>query len=218
MASEKILIIDDDAEIRSTLSKILSRKGYQTDEASSGEEAIEKAKSQNFDIALLDLMMPTVSGMDVLVELRKIKPKTKIIMLTGFATIDTAVLAIKKGASDYISKPFKIDDLDVTIKRVLEEGRFETGMKNLDLDYTLSTLNNPLRRKIIKLINQNRSIRLMEITRALDIEDHTKVVFHLKILKESGIIKYNTGKAYFLTTKGEKTLGSLKILENHLAE
>ncbi len=214
---KKIFIVDDDIELRSNLSEILRAKGYHTDEASSGKEAIDKATSKDFDIVLLDLMMPKRSGMDVLTELRKIKPKTKVIMITAFATIDNAVEAIKKGASDYISKPFKIEELDVTIRRALEETRFEEGIKKLDLDFTMSSLSNPIRRKVIKLLNLNKGMRLMEITRALDIEDHTKVVFHLKMLKESGIIEQDRKKVYFLTKEGEKTLVSLKILESHLS-
>ena len=69
MSKKRILIVDDDHKVRATISKILKTKGYKIDEASSGKEAIEKALSNDFDIVLLDLMMPTVSGMDVLVEL-----------------------------------------------------------------------------------------------------------------------------------------------------
>jgi DNA-binding NtrC family response regulator len=186
MSMKKILIVDDDHKVRATISKILKAKGYQTDEASSGKEAIEKATSKNFDIVLLDLMMPTVSGMDVLVELRKSKPKTKEIMMTGFATVNNAVEAIKKGASDYISKPFQAEELDATIRRCLEEARFDISIKKLDLDFTLSSLSSPIRRKIVKLLFQNNGMHLMELTRALDIEDHTKVIFHLKMHKGRG--------------------------------
>ncbi|OGP66047.1 MAG: hypothetical protein A3K22_05015, partial [Deltaproteobacteria bacterium RBG_16_42_7] len=153
---KKILIVDDDDELRANLSGILRGKGYHTDEASSGKEAIKKALLGEFDIVLLDLMMPKMSGMDVLTELRKLKPKTKVIMITAFASIDNAVEAIKKGASDYISKPFKIEELHTTIRRALEEARFDMSVKKLDLDYTLSSLSNPIRRKIIKLLYENK--------------------------------------------------------------
>jgi DNA-binding response OmpR family regulator len=218
MPLKKILIADDDAKIRSTIAKVLNEKGFQTDTASSGKEAIEKGTSEEFDIAILDLMMPVISGMDVLIELKKIKPKTKIIMITGFATIDNAVQSIKKGASDYITKPFKVEDLDATIKRTLEEAKFDKEIKRLDLDYTLGSLSSSLRRRIIKLLYQANGMHLMEITRALDIEDHTKIVFHLKTLKESGIIRKDKEKSYFLTREGEKTLSCLKILEDHLSK
>ena len=217
MSKKRILIVDDDHKVRATISKILKTKGYQTDEASSGKEAIEKALSNDFDIVLLDLMMPTVSGMDVLVELRKSKPKTKEIMMTGFATVNNAVEAIKKGASDYISKPFKAEELDATIRRCLEEARFDMSIKKLDLDFTLSSLSSSIRRKIVKLLHQNKGMHLMELTRALDIEDHTKVIFHLKMLKDSELINQDKRKSYFLTKEGERTLNCLKILEDHLS-
>ena len=214
---KKILIVDDDHKVRATISKILKTKGYKIDEASSGKEAIEKALSNDFDIVLLDLMMPTVSGMDVLVELRKSKPKTKEIMMTGFATVNNAVEAIKRGASDYISKPFKAEELDATIRRCLEEARFDMSIKKLDLDFTLSSLSSSIRRKIVKLLHQNKGMHLMELTRALDIEDHTKVIFHLKMLKDSELINQDKRKSYFLTKEGERTLNCLKILEDHLS-
>ena len=217
MSKKRILIVDDDHKVRATISKILKTKGYKIDEASSGKEAIEKALSNDFDIVLLDLMMPTVSGMDVLVELRKSKPKTKEIMMTGFATVNNAVEAIKRGASDYISKPFKAEELDATIRRCLEEARFDMSIKKLDLDFTLSSLSSSIRRKIVKLLFQSKGMHLMELTRALDIEDHTKVIFHLKMLKDSELINQDKRKSYFLTKEGERTLNCLKILEDHLS-
>ena len=214
---KKVLIVDDDAELRSTLSEILKGAGYHIDEASSGKEAIEKIVSKDFDIALLDLMMPKMNGIETLTELKKITPKTKVIMITAFATVENAVDAIKKGASDYISKPFRIEELLTTIRRVIEEGRFEEGITKLDLDYTLSSLANPIRRNILRLLNSRKSMRLMELVRELGIEDHTKVVFHLKVLKESGIIEQDKDKSYSLTEEGERILSGLKILENYLS-
>jgi len=215
---KKILIVDDDSELRATISEILKGKGYFIEEASSGKEAVEKTTNEKFDIALLDLMMPGMNGMDALSEIRKISPKTKVIMITAFATIENAVDAIKKGAYDYISKPFKIEELIYAVKRALEEVRFEEGIKKLDLDYTLGSLTNYIRRNIIKLLSTGKAMRLMEVTKELEIEDHTKVVFHLKILKESGIIEQDKDKRYLLTKEGEKTLDCLKILENHLSK
>ena len=214
---KKILIVDDDAELRAKLSEILKEAGYLTDEAASGKEALKRAGSDEFDIALLDLMMPKMSGMDVLGEIRKVRPKTKIIMITAFATVENAVDAVKKGASDYISKPFRINDLLATVRRVIEEGRFEEGVTKLKLDYTLSSLANPIRRNILRLLQSRKSMRLMELTRELDIDDHTKVVFHLKMLKESGMINHDRGKLYALTAAGERVLACLGILENYLS-
>jgi DNA-binding response OmpR family regulator len=213
----KILVVDDDRELRSNLREILSGAGYQVDEAASGREAVDKSTAGDFDIILLDLIMPRMSGADVLMELRKVAPRSRVIMITAFATIENAVDAIKRGASDYISKPFKIDELITRIRRVLEEASFEKCGAAGDLNCILSSLSNPIRRKIIQLISSRKHMRLMELARELDIDDHTKVIFHLKILKESGILAQEKDKSYSLTKEGEKTVDCLKTLENYLS-
>ena len=213
-----ILIVDDDPELRSNLKEILQDEGYTTEEAASGREAIGKASSEQFSIILLDLMMPGMDGIETLAELRRISPKTKVIMITAFATVENAVNAIKKGASDYITKPFRIEELLAIIRRAIEESRFDEDIKKLDMDFTLSSLSNPIRRNIIHLLISRKSMRLMEITRELKIEDHTKVVFHLKMLRETGIIAQGQDKSYTITKEGKKTVDCLKILEDHLSK
>lgn len=215
---KKILIVDDDPELRDNLSEILKGVGYHAEEASSGKEAIDKAASGEFSIALLDVMMPKMSGIDALPEIKRVSPKTKIIMITAFATVENAVEAIKRGASDYITKPFKIEEILTTIRRVIEESRFEEHGAKLEIDYALISLANPIRRNIIRLLCSRKSMRLMEITKELDIEDHTKVVFHLKMLKESGIIEQDKEKSYHLSEEGQKTFNCLRILEHYLSE
>jgi len=212
---KSILIVDDDPELRSNISEILQDAGYQTDTANDGAEALTKDIG-NFDVILLDLVMPGMSGMDVLTELKKRTPNAKIIMITAFATVDNAVAAIKRGAHDYIAKPFKIEELLIAVKMALEESRFEEGVHQMDLDYTLSSLANPLRRKIIHLLKASKGMRLMELTRELGVDDHTKVVFHLRTLRESDIILQNKKKVYSLTQEGERLLDCLNILENYL--
>lgn len=213
---KKILIVDDDAEFRGHLIEVLAGEGYQPDCASSAIEACEKLSSVEFDIVLLDYMMPKKSGIDALFEIKRLRPKIKVIMITAFSSIENAIDAIKKGASDYISKPFKIDNLLLTIRRVLEEAKFEEGTKELDMNRTLSTLANPIRRSILKLLRDREDTHLMEITRDLGIEDHTKVFFHLKMLKEAEIIDQNQGRAYFLTKEGARMIECLKTLEQYL--
>jgi len=215
---KKILIADDDNELRANLSEILTGAGYQTTEASSGKEAIEKISAEDFDIMLLDLMMPGMSGIEALSEIRRISPKIRVIMITAFATVENAVTAIKNGASDYIAKPFRINELLAVIKRAIEEARFEEGVKKLNLDYTLNSLSNYIRRSIIRMLWLQKKMRLMEITKELEIDDHTKVVFHLKMLKEAGIITQDKDKSYTLTKEGERIYDCLKILENYLSK
>lgn len=212
---KKILIVDDDGEFRRHLIEVLKEE-YQVDDASSATEAYEKLGTGNFDIVLLDYMMPKQNGIDALYEIKRLRPKAKVIMITAFASIENAIDVIKKGASDYISKPFKIDNLLLAIRQVLEEAKFEEGMKKLDIDRTLSALASPIRRNILKLLRGRGDIHLMEITRHLQIEDHTKVVFHLKMLKEADIIDQSKGRTYFLTKEGIRMTECLKTLEQYL--
>jgi len=213
---KKILIVDDDREFRDHLIEVLKEEGYQIESASSAKEAYALLSAVEFDIVLLDYLMPKQSGVDAISEIKRLRPKVKVIMVTAFASIEHAIDAIKRGATDYISKPFKIDNLLLTIRRVLEEAKFDEGMKKMDIDQTLSTLASPIRRNILKLLRDREETRLMEITRELGIEDHTKVVFHLKMLKEAGIIDQSKGKAYFLSKEGMRMIECLKTLEQYL--
>lgn len=213
---KKILIVDDDRELGGQLADVLKENGYLAKSASSAKEAYEKLNAEEFAIVLLDYMMPKKSGIDALVEIKRLCPKIKVVMITAFASVENAVAAIKKGASDYISKPFKIDNILLTIRLALEEAKFEEGIKKLDIDRTLSTLANPIRRNILKMLIGRDDIHLMEITRDLGIDDHTKVVFHLKILREAGIIDQSKERAYFLTEEGLRMVECLKTLKQYL--
>jgi DNA-binding NtrC family response regulator len=185
---KRILVVDDDNELRSHLVEILKGAGYNTEEASSGREAAIKAADSGYDVILLDMIMPKGGGADALAEIKKVTPRTRVIMITAFATIENAVDAMKRGASDFISKPFKINELLTTVRRVIEESRIEECGESKDMDALLSALSNPIRTKILRVIAVRKSVRLMELARELSIEDHTKVIFHLKILREAGIL------------------------------
>jgi DNA-binding NtrC family response regulator len=212
----QILIVDDDLELQEKLVEILIQANYQPDTAASVKEALEKIERKHYKIVLLDYMLPDVSGLEALSRLKRISPKTKVIMITAFASIENAVDAIKKGACEYVTKPFRIDELLSLIKQVLEELRFEEGIKKLQLDDTLNSLANSIRRKTIRMLQLQEQMRLMEITRELGIQDHTKVIFHLRSLRESGIIDQTETKSYFLTQAGKKIHECLSILDNYL--
>jgi DNA-binding NtrC family response regulator len=214
----KILIVDDDKEYRENLKEVLDNAGYSNDMAESAKEAIKKLSERQFDVILLDFMMPEIDGINAIGEFKKISPHSKIIMITAFASIENAVAAIKKGASEYVSKPFKIEALILMIKQVLEELRFEGNVKKLKLEGTLSSLSNSIRREIIRLFQTNKKIRLMETARKLGIDDHTKLIFHLKTLKESRILMQDEKRLYMLTKEGKKVLECLNLLDSHLSE
>ena len=215
---KNILIVDDDSEYRENLKEILDNAGYPNDMAESVKTALEKLGTQHFDIILLDFMMPEIDGINALGEIKKISPYSKIIMITAFASIENAVRAIKKGACQYISKPFKIEALLLMIKQITEELRFEKNIKKLKLEGTLSSLSNSIRREIIRMFHAQKKIRMMETARKLDIEDHTKVIFHLRTLKEARIIRQNKKREYLLTQEGKKVLECLNILDNFLSD
>lgn len=211
---KRILIVVDDNELKTSLIEILSGKGYIIETVSTGKKAVTMATENEYDIVLLKLMMSTMNNMKVLMEVRKYKPKTRVIIIGGADSINNAVEVMKMGACDYISMPFIKDDLETTIRRCLEEAKFDAGAKNLDLNFTIYSLSNPIRRKIIKVLRQRNSMNLMEITRTLKINAHTKVLFHLKMLQDSEMIKHDRNKSYVLTEEGGRTLNCLDVLEN----
>ncbi len=116
----KILIADDDPTILSLLNKILLSKGYEVHLAEHGGVAEKKLKSEQFDLLISDIKMEPVDGMQLLRKTRQMRPHVGVIMLTAYATVATAVEAMKEGAFDYIPKPFKIDELLETVKRALD--------------------------------------------------------------------------------------------------
>jgi predicted transcriptional regulator len=107
--------------------------------------------------------------------------------------------------------------VETLIMRCIEEKKFNHTLKKLDIDFTLSALANPLRRDILKLIKSHDGIHLMKITKELRIDDHTKIVFHLKNLADTGLITKDKEKGYHLTKEGKKTYACLKIVESHLS-
>ncbi len=213
---KKILIIDDDEGILASLTSLLTEGGYHVCGVLSWEEAIERITSESFDLVLLDIVMPQTSGIDILPELRRLSPKTQIIMITGFPSTDDAVAAIKKGACDYITKPFKPDELFSKVGKAIEKTKFESYLNTPSLDNLLNTLANPIRRNILSIISAKPNMRLAEIAKDLKIDDQSKVVFHLKLLKESNLLKQNREKAYVLTPQGQKVLDCLGIIESYL--
>jgi len=116
-----ILIVEDDANIRQTLSTILQQKGYKTDTAKNGQEAIQKSKTKFFNLALLDIKLPDMEGTKLLTTLHQDLPKMMKIMITGYPSVENAVEAVNKGADAYIIKPVKPEKLLTLIEEKLQE-------------------------------------------------------------------------------------------------
>jgi DNA-binding NtrC family response regulator len=121
----RILVIDDEHDIREGLELLLLSEGYSVDLAQNGGEGIRKLESASYDLALLDLMMPDMSGMEVLAEVRKRDRETPIFMITAYGSVERAVEAIKAGANDYFSKPWDNEKLIIEIDRMIAGRRLE---------------------------------------------------------------------------------------------
>lgn len=120
---ESILIVDDDASICATLARILVRKGYETDTAATGRKALEKIQGRSFNLTLLDIRLPDVVGMDLLRRLRESQPDMAVILVTAYASIQTATQALKEGAAAYIIKPVDTDEMLAAIRQALDKQR-----------------------------------------------------------------------------------------------
>ncbi|MGQ9510103.1 MAG: sigma-54-dependent transcriptional regulator [Thermodesulfobacteriota bacterium] len=123
MVPKRILIIDDEESFRNVLTVILKKEGYEVDGAANGEEGLRKASQSSYDHILCDIRMPVMDGMEFLKEAQNMGLDNSIIMMSAFGTVDTAIEAMKMGAYDYISKPFKPDEIILTLKKAEERER-----------------------------------------------------------------------------------------------
>lgn len=121
--SPKILVVDDEENILRNCSKIFTKAGYAVDTARNGREALVKIGHDDFDLVLTDLMMPELDGLQLLQEIVKFHPEISVVILTGFATVESAVEAMKIGAEDYIAKPFSSEELVSKIETVVKNKR-----------------------------------------------------------------------------------------------
>ncbi len=118
---ERILIVDDDESTRKSLSLIFGKKGYDIEMARTGQEALEKARGDFFNLALLDIKLPDMEGVELLTPLKEMHPDMATIMVTAYASLETAVRALNKEASAYITKPLNVDKVLATIRETLEK-------------------------------------------------------------------------------------------------
>jgi DNA-binding NtrC family response regulator len=117
MASEKVLLVDDDAEFTEALAERMATRGLKVDTVNSGQSAIDQAKNVSYDAIVLDLAMPGMDGLETLKALLKRQPDLQIILLTGHATVEKGVEAVKLGAVDFLEKPANIQELMEKIKK-----------------------------------------------------------------------------------------------------
>jgi len=127
----RILIIDDDPAMVSVISEICHERGHQTLAFNSGQKAIENLATNAPQLVITDLKMDKVGGLEILRECREVLPQTPVILITAYAKVDTALEAMKLGAYDYITKPFKVDELQLTIQRALDHQSDRREIRNL---------------------------------------------------------------------------------------
>jgi len=119
----RLLIVDDDEQLRQTLARRFQRQGMTIHSAGSAEEALALIERQRFDVALLDLHLPGQSGLELLEKLKQTQPEVEALLLTAHGSIDTAILAMKRGAYDYLTKPFHLPELEIHIQKAFEKGQ-----------------------------------------------------------------------------------------------
>ena len=129
----KVLVVDDDKIVLRAASEILSREGYQVLAIDDAVEGLAACKDPTIDVACLDIKMPNLSGMDLLKAFKQTRPDVEVIMMTAYATVETAVEAVKAGAYDYLTKPFDdIDDLTLAVQRAVQKKQLQDRTRVLE--------------------------------------------------------------------------------------
>jgi two-component system response regulator PilR (NtrC family) len=126
-----ILVVDDEEIMREVITTLLEEEGYRVTSAATGEEGIERVKEDACDLVLLDLMLPAMSGLEALEEIILIDPDIVVVMISAYASIETAVHATKSGAFDFITKPFKNEELLLVVKNGLKKRSLEIENRQL---------------------------------------------------------------------------------------
>jgi DNA-binding NtrC family response regulator len=144
MSVERVMVVDDDALGREYICETLKRGGYTVDAASNGQEAVAKVEKDGYDLIFLDMKMPGMCGMDVLEKVKSNSSETVVVLMTAYGTVETAVEAMRKGAYDYIIKPFSPDQIELLISRVNERQKLITENKywreNSNIDEKLNPI------------------------------------------------------------------------------
>ena len=133
MSESRLLIVDDEKNIRLTLSQTLDRMGVTVDTAVNGEEALEKLALGDYHLVLLDLRLPGMDGMEVLRQLRDLRPEARVIIITAYGTVESAVEAMKLGAVDFIQKPFSPKEIRDLVQRVIDRPALD-GAATMDYE------------------------------------------------------------------------------------
>ncbi len=158
--SIRLLLVDDDDDLRQDLAQLFRKQGHQVTAAVSGEDALNKAAHTRFDVALLDLHLPGMSGIELLARLKEQQPELEALMLTAHSSIETAVEAMRRGAYDYLTKPFRTSDLEIHVQKAFEkvqlQRRQQQWLQQLSYESPRYRLvgSSPAMRKVVALIEK----------------------------------------------------------------
>ena len=198
MTGQSILIIDDEVLILDTMSKDLLDKGYKVDTAQNGEDGIKKFRLGNHDLVISDLVMEGLSGSQVAKSVKELKPRTKIIFITGYGNQNSAIEAIRLGASDYFIKPYNRNELFQRISKCFEEQNSVGQGMSLILIEKIE--NNSLSRKekeVVALLLKGQSDKEIALSLCISIntvKTHLKKIYNkLEIKGRKELLKLATG-------------------------
>ncbi|GLS84250.1 response regulator [Paraferrimonas haliotis] len=210
----KLLLAEDDDDLRQTLVEALEMEGFDVYACVDAEEAIEAAENDRFDLALLDMIMPGATGIEAISNIVRSQPNIGIVISTAFGTVATAVDAMKKGAHEFISKPFDLESLVMTLKRVHAQRTTPPSLAGEKADKVFAALANPIRRQTLLKLMVHKRLRFMDLCRLVEVDNHTRFNFHIRQLKQASLVEQSESKVYFLTTEGKKLCASLFSEQN----
>ncbi len=156
----RLLLVDDDDDLRQDLIQLFRRQGHEVTAAATGEDALAKADHARFDVALIDLHLPGIDGIDVLARLKERQPELEALMLTAHSSVETAVEAMRRGAYDYLTKPFRAADLEVHVQKAFEkvqlQRREQQWLRQLSYESPRYRLvgSSPALRKVVALVEK----------------------------------------------------------------
>jgi len=187
MPENRVLIVDDDHSSRLFIQKIIEREGYQSNLFASGEDALKELKQKPYDLIITDLIMEQMDGIEVLKGAKRIDPHIAVIILTGHASIQTAIEALRLGASDYLAKPINIDELRIRVKKALErqdlEKRLTEVERRITFNATVTTANHEINQPLTVILSGIDMLR-MELKNK-GIED-PKIMGYFSLIQKSG--------------------------------
>lgn len=203
----RILVIDDDPKVLNKITEQLQTEGHEVS-GTDGISALDIIREKfDFDLVLSDVVMPEVDGYKIVDEVRKVNKVVPIFLMTGFGTIEDAVNSIKSGATNYLTKPFKLKELGIELNKALEICKFKTNPLNLKggetEDKIFCGLSSSVRRNIILGLKES-PMSFGDLVEYCHIENPTKLNFHLAKLKEGRLIDQKEKRKYCLTPLGEK--------------